>query len=82
MSEKTLLQGRTALVTGASKLGGIGAAIAKCYAEHGANLVLAARNEQGLKEVRNEMYSVRYLPYYKSRLSNFDHHHEALDDCR
>lgn len=53
MPDKTLLQGRTALVTGASKLGGIGAAIAKCYAEHGANLVLAARNEQGLKEVRN-----------------------------
>ena len=51
MPNKDLLKGQTALVTGASKLGGIGAAIARCYAEHGANLILTTRSEDGLKQV-------------------------------
>lgn len=51
MVRKDLLRGQTALVTGASKLGGIGPAIARCYAEHGANVILTARSENGLKEV-------------------------------
>ncbi len=51
MHTQDLLQGRTALITGASKGGGIGAAIAEIYAINGANLILTARSESGLKEV-------------------------------
>ncbi len=43
------LDGRTALVTGASQ--GIGEAIALRLAEHGARVVLAARNEEKLKDL-------------------------------
>jgi 3-oxoacyl-[acyl-carrier protein] reductase len=60
MARKDLLRGQTALVTGASKIGGIGAAIAHCYAEHGANLILTARNEDGLKEV----IELRYMSFF------------------
>jgi NADP-dependent 3-hydroxy acid dehydrogenase YdfG len=42
------LSGRTAVVTGASR--GIGAGIAKALGEHGARVVLIARNEAKLKE--------------------------------
>ncbi len=41
---RRLLEGRTAIVTGASK--GIGRAIAELHAEEGANVVLTARGEQ------------------------------------
>jgi hypothetical protein len=53
MAQKDILRGQTALVTGASKVTGIGAAIARCYAEQGANLILTARSESGLKEVNS-----------------------------
>lgn len=46
------IKGRTALITGASKVGGIGAAIAQCYAAQGANVIIAARSQEGLDEVR------------------------------
>ena len=38
------LTGKTALITGASK--GIGEGIARTFAKHGANLVLAARGSE------------------------------------
>lgn len=38
------LTGKTALITGASK--GIGEGIARAFAKHGANLVLAARGSE------------------------------------
>lgn len=38
-----MLQGKTAIVTGAAR--GIGAAIAKCYARQGANVVINSRSE-------------------------------------
>jgi len=43
------LQGRTALVTGASR--GIGAAVAKAFAAEGAHVILLARTVGGLEEV-------------------------------
>ncbi len=43
------LEGRIALVTGASR--GIGEAIAKAFAEHGATVVLSSRKQEGLDKV-------------------------------
>jgi len=43
-----LLSGKTALITGASK--GIGLAIARCFVNHGANVIITSRNEELLKE--------------------------------
>ena len=43
------LDGKAVIVTGAGR--GIGAAIARTYAEVGANVVLAARTESQLDEV-------------------------------
>lgn len=43
-----MLEGLTGFVTGAS--GGIGAEIAVVLADHGANVALAARSEEGLRE--------------------------------
>ncbi len=47
------LQNKVALITGASK--GIGAATAKEFAAHGAKLVLAARSEDSLKALADEI---------------------------
>lgn len=49
METKGLLQGMTALVTGASS--GIGAAIAEAYAQEGANLILTGRSVEKLSGV-------------------------------
>ncbi|EIE21852.1 NAD(P)-binding protein [Coccomyxa subellipsoidea C-169] len=47
-----LLQGRWALVTGAT--GGIGRAISLAFAEHGANLWISGRNEEKLKDTAED----------------------------
>lgn len=47
------LDGKTAIITGASS--GIGTAIAKELAKEGANVVLAARNEEKLAEIAKEI---------------------------
>jgi len=47
------LNGRLALVTGASR--GIGAAIARMLAAHGARLIITARKEEGLQQVAAEI---------------------------
>jgi 3-oxoacyl-[acyl-carrier protein] reductase len=48
-----LLEGKTAIVTGASK--GIGKAIAQLFAEEGASVVLTARGEEALNEAVNKI---------------------------
>ena len=47
------LRGKTALVTGASR--GIGAAIAKSFAEAGAQVMLSSRKEESLRAVANHI---------------------------
>src|SRR3990170_587335 len=49
------LSGRTALITGGSK--GIGKAIARGFAEAGANVVISARHEDELKRAAAEIRS-------------------------
>lgn len=54
MSEKSLA-GRNALVTGASR--GIGRSIAMSLSDHGAHVILVARNEELLNQVKSEIES-------------------------
>jgi len=53
MSEQQLLPGKTVLITGASS--GIGAAAARLFAAEGAAVLLAARREQRLAELVDEI---------------------------
>jgi 7-alpha-hydroxysteroid dehydrogenase len=53
IADRFRLDGQVAIVTGAGK--GIGAAIARAYAEAGADLVLAARTESDLQAVAAEV---------------------------
>lgn len=50
------LQGRVALITGASR--GIGAAVAKRFAQEGAHVILTARTVGGLEEVDDAVQAV------------------------
>ncbi|OEJ68470.1 SDR family NAD(P)-dependent oxidoreductase [Magnetovibrio blakemorei] len=52
MADK-ILEGRVALITGASR--GIGRALAQCFAEQGAHLILTARTQGALEELDDEL---------------------------
>ncbi len=54
------LEGRIALITGASR--GIGAAVAKRFAQEGAHLVLTARTPGGLEEIDDEIQKITGEP--------------------
>ncbi len=53
MSVSLSLAGKVAIVTGASR--GIGEAIATCFAEQGANVVVASRKEEGVRAVAEKI---------------------------
>ncbi len=53
MSDRTLLEGKVAIVTGASR--GIGAASARAFAEAGAAVVLAARTASAISAIAEEI---------------------------
>lgn len=53
MSERKLLDGKVAIVTGASR--GIGAAAARAFAEAGATVVLAARTAEAIAAIAEEI---------------------------
>ena len=63
-SDKTTLEGKTALITGATQ--GIGLAIARALASEGCNLVICGRNQSPLKKVKSELSSnkIRVLAEY------------------
>ena len=63
------LKGKKAAVTGASK--GIGAAIAVAFAQNGADVLLIARDEDHLKDVRNQVRKLgRKSEYHCIDVSN------------
>jgi NAD(P)-dependent dehydrogenase (short-subunit alcohol dehydrogenase family) len=57
MSVSLALPGKVAIVTGASR--GIGEAIATCFVEHGANVVVASRKEEGVKAAADKLNAIR-----------------------
>lgn len=67
-----LLSGKTALITGASK--GIGAGIARVFAENGASLILLSRDFEKLEELKISLESEYATSVYifKTDVSNFE----------
>lgn len=53
MAHPVSLEGRTAIITGASR--GIGRGIARVFSESGANLVLVSRTQQALDRVADQL---------------------------
>lgn len=53
-----LLEAKTAVVTGSSR--GLGFAIARAFAEQGANVILAARTAETLQSAVNELRNAGY----------------------
>jgi 3-oxoacyl-[acyl-carrier protein] reductase len=62
MPDTTSLQGKTAIVTGASA--GVGWATALAFAEHGANVVVTARREERLKALCEKIAAIHGKAVY------------------
>jgi len=60
MAKKKRLDGRIALITGASR--GIGAAVAKRFAQEGAHVILTARTTGALEEIDDEIQKITGEP--------------------
>jgi len=56
MAKRKILDGRVALITGASR--GIGRSVAKCFAEHGAHVIITARTQGALEDLDDELRSL------------------------
>lgn len=59
------LEGKTVIITGGGKGGGIGYGISTAFAKEGANLVITGRSKQKLLDARSELerlYGIRVLP--------------------
>lgn len=69
----TSMQGRTVIVTGGSK--GIGKGIARIFARHGANVLIAARDEAALRAAAEELAS-------EGRVETFVADVAQVADCR
>lgn len=69
----TSMQGRTVIVTGGSK--GIGKGIARIFARHGANVLIAARDEAALRAAAGELSS-------EGRVETFIADVAQVADCR
>ena len=67
-----LLEGKTAIITGASR--GIGKGIAQVFAKHGANVAFTySSSEQAAKELEDELsQSGVKVKSYKSDAANFN----------
>jgi NAD(P)-dependent dehydrogenase (short-subunit alcohol dehydrogenase family) len=68
------LTGKVALVTGASK--GIGAAIARIYAEHGAAVMLSSRQIEGLQRTASDIGGDTAI--YAANAGNPEHAHACV----
>ncbi len=75
MSVSISLAGKVAIVTGASR--GIGEAIATCFVEQGANVVVASRKEEGVSAVAAKLNKVR-----AGSAVAFAAHTGKEDDCK
>ena len=82
------LQGKTALITGASR--GIGEAIAKSLAAHGAKVILTSRKLEALRRVEGEIVQAGgaaesiachagEMVQIEGLFEEIGHHHEHLD---
>jgi len=74
------LEGKVALITGASEPDGIGFAIARSLAQRGASVVLVARNLEKLKERHKELthqYGGKHL-YTSADVTNPQQVHDAI----
>lgn len=75
-----LLQGKTAIITGASR--GIGRGIAQVFAQHGANVAFTySASAEAAKELENELNSFGIKAKgYQSNAANFNEAQKLVDD--
>ena len=70
-----LLEGKSAIITGSSR--GIGRAIAKAFAEHGAGLVIHGTNSESLKPLADELGCY----YAAGDIGDFETSRKLADEC-